>query len=33
MELVSTKNDLLNEIKFEIPQSSKCRTITIKNMI
>lgn len=33
MEFVNRKNDLVNKAKFEIPRSSKCRTIFIKNMI
>ena len=33
MEFVNRKNDLVNKVKFEIPRSSKCRTIFIKNMI
>lgn len=34
MEFVDTiKNDPAKEVKFEIPQSSKCRTITKKNVM
>ena len=33
MEFVNTTNDLNNEVKIKTPQSSKCRTIIIKNMI
>ena len=33
MEFVNTKNDLVNEVKFEMPQRSKCKDIIIKNMM
>ena len=34
MEFVDTrKNDQAKEVKFEIPQSSKCKTIIRKNVM
>ena len=34
MEFVDTrKNDQAKEVKFEIPQSSKCKTIIKKNVM
>ena len=33
MDFLNAVNDSVNEVKMEIPESSKCRTVIIKNMM